>query len=927
MMTRLTALVALVGTVELANGECANACSGHGDCGAFDQCSCYRNWQGNDCSERTCPFGHAHVDSPKGDLNMGGGELTGPGDVIAINSEVYPLGTTEQYPDAQANEAHFYMECSNKGLCDRKSGECDCFDGYDGTSCERASCPGGHGGDSEQCSGHGTCHSISYLATHHSEANLPLSFDDAVTYNLWDAGYTRGCVCDPPFTGPDCAERACKANVDPLYTSTGTALRQKAVAINSCTFGRDDAGDFNNQVASPSYITTNGGRGYPVGTTTVAAAAALHTSNVAGTENDSREFTVVVSLADTSALSFSGRGNRDSTAVVDDSAGVFAWAKDGAEVILQNSADKTTIGCRYVVLAVEIDGTDRNLYLQAKGESSDLDRCGASGAGTADASLSYNLFYVENTFSLLFTDHTGEVYRTAPISAAQADYSAEVKAALEGLPNGVVSQVTVTANTFDGWDATGGSSGDVGDNLRTVAAPATATDGAFVEMAYEIDFVSNPGKLGALEIDSTPIRLGQQLQAGIECYFDQATNAHVENVYSSVGYSEIGEDETYFTEEVGIVGYFVNADYASADTSTAGYDDAVVSGQENLYLYPRESLVAAGVAAGDVLKIEEKLYVVNSVQNDYVELNTRYTGKDVTGTTGAQVLENDDDGAAAGGDFSVSLSAETFTLTAAVFNTPEVTSDGGEIFTEREMFADGAQFRMTHSDTYTFDCVFTVASTTHTSVSDAASAGDFSGTEYTIEIEVQHVANCPSFAAANTLAGADIEVNLFHWAPEDHTNGMYTTPTRIFKSGMNAVSTGNMKYVYGANQVLAAMDQGISISVGDQVIYGNEVNIITAIDTNLVTMKNAVVFGTSEDLGVVDDAGAGQTAYAQVSIAGYDIQNMYLMNTDDGVETTTPYTYVSECSNRGLCEGSSGLCKCFKGYTGDSCETISELYG
>merc|ERR1712086_563491 len=115
------------------------------------------------------------------------------------------------------------------------------------------------------------------------------------------------------------------------------------------------------------------------------------------------------------------------------------------------------------------------------------------------------------------------------------------------------------------------------------------------------------------------------------------------------------------------------------------------------------------------------------------------------------------------------------------------------------------------------DCVFTVKSTTHTSDSVTAnsdgSAGDLSGTDYTIEIEVEHVANCPSFAAANTLAAADIEVNLFHWAPEDHTNGMYTTPTRIFKSGMTAASTGDMAYVYGANQVLAALDGGASASV------------------------------------------------------------------------------------------------------------------
>ena len=58
--------------------ECPNACSGHGDCTTWDKCECYRNWQAADCSQRTCPYALAHVDTPKGDLD-GDYTLDGPG--------------------------------------------------------------------------------------------------------------------------------------------------------------------------------------------------------------------------------------------------------------------------------------------------------------------------------------------------------------------------------------------------------------------------------------------------------------------------------------------------------------------------------------------------------------------------------------------------------------------------------------------------------------------------------------------------------------------------------------------------------------------------------------------------------------------------------------------------------------------------------
>jgi len=192
--------------------ECPNACSAHGKCGAYDMCVCYRNWAANDCSERVCQFGVAHVDTPKGDLDSSSGALSGPGVTVVTNSDLYPFGTTEQFPNMANsdgtvidNTAHYYMECSNKGICDRATGTCNCIEGYDGSACQRASCPTTSTG---VCSGHGTCESIKTLA----------SWDSKNIYDLWDEDSTMGCNCDGGYSGPDCSERICKYGYDPLYS-------------------------------------------------------------------------------------------------------------------------------------------------------------------------------------------------------------------------------------------------------------------------------------------------------------------------------------------------------------------------------------------------------------------------------------------------------------------------------------------------------------------------------------------------------------------------------------------------------------------------------------------------------------------------------------------------------------------------------------
>lgn len=229
----IKAIVVLTSVLGLVSAECPNGCSSHGKCTAYDMCLCYRNWMSNDCSERVCQFGLAHVDTPKGDLDASSGALSGPSKTVAINSEVYPYGTTEQFPsmlsdgEVQTDTAHYYMECSNKGICDRSSGSCECFPGYEGSACQRASCPTTNGA---VCSGHGTCETIKQIAAR----------DYSNIYELWDEKATLGCVCDAGYSGADCAQRECKYGADPLYYDDNSNIRYSnwtyafaAASINS----------------------------------------------------------------------------------------------------------------------------------------------------------------------------------------------------------------------------------------------------------------------------------------------------------------------------------------------------------------------------------------------------------------------------------------------------------------------------------------------------------------------------------------------------------------------------------------------------------------------------------------------------------------------------------------------------------------------
>jgi len=117
------------------------------------------------------------------------------------------------------DEAHFYSECSGKGSCDRSTGECECYDGYEGEGCTRTACP-------NACSGHGVCVRLGDLPEPSTQ---------------WDRHKTQQCVCDAGYTNPDCSGRECKSGDDPITRPEAGTLPAVTDTYNVCP-DRDSSG-------------------------------------------------------------------------------------------------------------------------------------------------------------------------------------------------------------------------------------------------------------------------------------------------------------------------------------------------------------------------------------------------------------------------------------------------------------------------------------------------------------------------------------------------------------------------------------------------------------------------------------------------------------------------------------------------------------
>jgi len=139
--------------------------------------------------------------------------LNTPGGYVGHNK--YDTQTGSRYPIAATDfKATFeqlypkrpnfnqYTECSSRGTCDYATGECKCFDGFEGRGCRRTTCPNG-------CSGHGRC-----LSNYDVNKKQYMSFNYP-NDQMWDQMRTQSCKCDRGFTGYDCNSRVCPFGDDP----------------------------------------------------------------------------------------------------------------------------------------------------------------------------------------------------------------------------------------------------------------------------------------------------------------------------------------------------------------------------------------------------------------------------------------------------------------------------------------------------------------------------------------------------------------------------------------------------------------------------------------------------------------------------------------------------------------------------------------
>lgn len=899
---------ALATIVAYVSAECPNACSGHGTCGQKDMCTCYNNYQGNDCSERTCYFGIAFVDTPKGDLNADG-LVSGPLTTVITGSEVYPWGTTEQYPNSDANEGHFYMECSNKGLCDRKSGECECFDGYEGTACVRASCP-------NDCSGHGTCESIKEFAelkTYDTNAqdvptttpvgahNFNSNIEESYSYDLWDADKTMGCLCDPAYYGADCSLKKCLYGVDPLYFDDFDGVIYQSTIVHLGAVGTAAAaltGTFNidfYDVFGEKYTTKplsavpaqSATTGDLTSTKVVEAFEALPNGVISKTNADVTR----VAPAAVSVSMHSSTGDITTT-------GTLGAGKEG-----NSGAGMGTFGNHGPEFTVTFSNNPGIL------KTIELDTRQVSSKGTPD-------YWVANMrqgqFSSRYTTNVGRVntlvygskYLYTNGSPATLGIAADNLVKVNGAEY-LVTAVTSAQSSITLNEPFLGSS--IIPILTDTGAAATAifstgAAGAWAGTdAADIDttnmFFLKPG--AAITTANT-----DSLKGGAALYTQKlpfTSKAAFTPLITTGGTAGTLENERLAIEDV-TRSFF----YFDATTVSTVYRRTDDPDNQNFYKASSDQGEIA-VSSYCATRGQKKIYactplVTRDVSTGAIDGAKKVATASYTAATKVVTLADADPAgyAAKGGLFIGNEGPYRVEGVAALAITLSNANPTLSNFEDHMIKTDATSDALTQPVWYTSD-----ADAADIAISSTALVL-MNGRRYKKAAGTSLAAVADAGTTGTALLGSSIVLT-----------ETYTGPT-LLKLCDSCVPTGGVS----ASAITLSNGFPMTLKYGDGLMIGGQTSydkIAYTTDDFVGTGLTAGTIAAAETFETVADPGAAVSLFKLQGSNGFSP----VWVTESSTQAT--YQYVSQCSNRGNCDSSTGLCTCFKGYTNDNCDTQNML--